>query len=49
MFAPPEACPAEALFVETHEMLDHAKIPLIDRLRAEAEHLARPVVNLYWP
>lgn len=49
VFAHPEACPAEALFVETHEMLDHAKIPLIDRLRAEAEHLARPVVNLYWP
>ncbi|OYU18360.1 MAG: FkbM family methyltransferase [Rhodobacteraceae bacterium PARR1] len=49
IFADPAACPAEALYVETHEMLDPAKIPLIDRLRAEAESLPRPVVNLYWP
>lgn len=49
IFADPARCPVEALYVETHEMLDPAKIPLIDRLRAEAESLPRPVVNLYWP
>ena len=49
IFRAPAAQNFDALYVETHERLDPSKIPLIDRLRAEAEAIPHPVINLYWP
>lgn len=49
VFRDPSAWPFDVLYVETHERLDPSKIALIDALRARAETLARPVINLYWP
>ena len=39
----------DALFVETHEALNPAKIPHVARLRNLAFGLPTPMINLYWP
>lgn len=38
-----------AMFVETHETRATEWIPEIDRMRAVAQGLSAPMINLYWP
>jgi FkbM family methyltransferase len=49
VFREPQAWPFDVLYVETHERQAIDRIPLIDSLRARAETIAHPVINLYWP
>lgn len=48
VFADPEAYDFDAMFVETHELLDLPTIPRIDRMRAAAVGLKSRYINLFW-
>lgn len=49
IFARPSDFPVASIFVETHERNDPALVAQVRRMRRDAETLAAPSINLYWP
>ena len=49
IFSMPEPFNFEYLFVETHEMLELDKIPLVDEYRLRSSGFSHSYVDLYWP